>query len=212
MEPRLLIYGLSDPRTGELRYIGKSSCGQKRARSHCYPSAISRDRTRTGAWIKSLRASGLKPAIDVLEQVQDASKLSDAERFWIASLRATGAILLNHTDGGEGTPGRVMSAPMRTRLREASLGNQHALGKKQVLSIAQRATLANRARLRSGSAEIRAKISRTLSGRKTQPCPLARRLAISSSLRGHPVSAETRQRQSEAAKRRWQNHEAPCQS
>jgi hypothetical protein len=35
-----IIYGLVDPETEELRYIGKSSTGMSRPKKHFYPSTL----------------------------------------------------------------------------------------------------------------------------------------------------------------------------
>lgn len=98
----MFIYGLVDPRSGCLRYVGQTKNLKERFWGHTGMASVSRH--RCAAWIRGLRKLGLKPVLEVLEEVS-TEQANDAERFWIASLRAAGASLLNMTDGGDGSPG-----------------------------------------------------------------------------------------------------------
>lgn len=103
MAPRNIVYGLIDPRDGLLRYVGKSSNGLSRPRFHTSPGAVRRERHfGKGRWIWELVQLALKPEIVVLEEADTKEALPDLEIFWIASLRAAGADLLNMTPGGDG--------------------------------------------------------------------------------------------------------------
>jgi hypothetical protein len=62
-----IIYGLFDPRNKELRYIGQSRCGIKRARVHAFESVRKRHRTHTTAWIENLLRDGVIYEISVIE-------------------------------------------------------------------------------------------------------------------------------------------------
>ena len=114
---KLLIYGLVDPRTGELRYVGKSTSGLKRPRNHCSPSHL-KYKTHCAAWIRSLIAIGIRPDIVILDESPFAGNdtLEQAEIFWIAYWRAVGADLTNHTAGGEGLRGRRHSEETKYKI------------------------------------------------------------------------------------------------
>jgi GIY-YIG catalytic domain len=118
-----LVYALSDPRTGFVRYIGKTAGTlKKRMREHL---CRARRGDRCGHVYTWLRAIGLKPGEDVMEDgIEGDEALADAERFWIASLKAAGAILVNHTDGGEGGTGYKHSPEMRQKLSEIQRGRK----------------------------------------------------------------------------------------
>lgn len=125
MTARHLIYGLVDPRTNELRYVGRSSLGFNRARtehsSHC------------GNWIKNLKALDLNPLIVTLEEFELTHDVDDvlnvAERKWIAYHRSVGARLTNLTDGGE--MGRKFLPEVREKMSLAHSGEKnHFFGKK----------------------------------------------------------------------------------
>lgn len=114
MTSKYLIYGLTDPRTGNLRYVGKSCTGLSRPKAHFHPTKL-KESTKKNSWIKSLKAQGLLPGIEILEEHEGPFTLSDSECFWIANVKACGAELLNMTDGGDGAPGRVQSKEEKTK-------------------------------------------------------------------------------------------------
>jgi hypothetical protein len=91
------IYGLYDPDTDELRYIGKANNAAKRLKTHLFERKLTRPVNR---WVKSLVDQGKAPVMRVLEVV--AKDLwEEAERRLIAQHRGT-AKLLNLADGGAG--------------------------------------------------------------------------------------------------------------
>lgn len=94
---RHLIYGLTDPRTGALRYVGRSSSGLRRPRD---PHG-----RRCQNWINSLKKLGLLPTIIIIQEFDPTDNVDDVlntwERHWIAYYRSKGANLTNLTDGGE---------------------------------------------------------------------------------------------------------------
>jgi hypothetical protein len=112
---RHLIYALVDPRSGQWRYIGKSSSGLRRPREHVRAYFL-RSSTHKINWVKSLLAQGLEPQIEVLEELQGPESLGEAEMEWIAAARAAGCQLTNETDGGEGLWGRKHTRETRLKM------------------------------------------------------------------------------------------------
>lgn len=106
-----LVYALVDPRTLLVRYVGKSSEGLKRPRSH----KSSKRRSYCMNWVRSLQAAGLEYSIVVLEECTPET-LSSSERWWIAYGRACSWPLTNLTDGGEGAAGLVRTPEHRAKL------------------------------------------------------------------------------------------------
>lgn len=115
---RTIIYGLADPRDGQLRYVGKTVWTLER-RLGRHLSASSRGKNRKDRWIARLIAKDLRPEIFEIEVV-DGSWV-EAERFWIAYFRSIGADLMNHTSGGEGEPGFRVAEDVKRRI---SIGNK----------------------------------------------------------------------------------------
>lgn len=92
------IYRLSDPRDGQVRYIGKSADLSRRMKEHL--NRGSGGNRHKVEWIAGLRAEGLEPTVDVIETVLE-DEAQERERFWIAHYRESGAVLLNAADGGD---------------------------------------------------------------------------------------------------------------
>lgn len=100
----LLIYGLADPRTGAIHYVGKSKTALRRPRRHG-GELLRKDMTPKGHWVRELFADGVSYEIRVLEELDDVAELDAHERFWIAQGRGLGWPLTNVTKGGKGTEG-----------------------------------------------------------------------------------------------------------
>lgn len=93
------IYGLTDPVTGELRYVGKAENVKERYSSHLHDGSDS----PKALWIRRLKELGLKPGVYLLERC-DGETWQEAERRWIAHMETVGASLTNVRAGGEGPP------------------------------------------------------------------------------------------------------------
>lgn len=98
---RFFVYGLIDPRTHEIRYIGKSSTGLRRPAQHRLPGVLRRDASYKGNWLRQLAASGLTYEVVVLEATTQTD-LAVVECFWISQGRGLGWRLTNLTGGGKG--------------------------------------------------------------------------------------------------------------
>jgi hypothetical protein len=195
MDHKNLIYGLVDPRTDEIRYIGKSTSGLKRPREHMSASSL-RLRSHKNNWINILLGLELQPEIRILEEApNDCPCLGDYERFWIAQGRGLGWPLTNMTKGGDGgggpkTPeglarmaaahkGKSPTPETRAKQRAAKLGRKLSQNTRQKMSAA-----------RTGhpvTEETRDKLSRTHAA-------LAASGATYVFQKGHIMSDETRRR------------------
>lgn len=98
---KYIIYGLIDPTTKELRYIGQSSTGFKRPKSHMYKSVYKRYNSHLYCWIRGLVSKNLSPEIVVIEELLCRKNLSNSEQFYISYFKAMGCRLTNLTVGGE---------------------------------------------------------------------------------------------------------------
>ena len=65
------IYGLTDPRTGELRYIGKTKNSLK-YRLMRHVRYRDKGSVHKNSWIGLLERDGLRPEIFVIEEVEDS--------------------------------------------------------------------------------------------------------------------------------------------
>ncbi len=144
-----LIYALLDPTSREVRYIGKTVSGMKRARSHLWPSTYLKCDSYKDRWVRKIVASGNKPVLCVLASgFQSDDELLSAEIDYIALYKTLGARLTNTSLGGETGPGltgsshpmygRKPSDELLARLRTARLGMKHTDEIKQICGAAAR--------------------------------------------------------------------------
>jgi hypothetical protein len=120
---RFLIYGLVDPDSGEVRYVGRSMSGLDRPRQHRCPSVLRKDGgTHKAAWVRSLLKRGKTYGIAVLYRAPTREGLDEAEIFWIAELRRRGHDLTNLAVGGGGGGLGPVTADHRRKISEALRG------------------------------------------------------------------------------------------
>jgi transposase-like protein len=95
-----VVYGLRDPLTGKLRYVGQTVLPlHRRLAAHCTPSSLSQVDHRAN-WIKSLVNQGLRPEIEGLASARSKEDLDELEIQVIAQARALGEKLTNLEPGG----------------------------------------------------------------------------------------------------------------
>lgn len=143
---RAFIYGLVDPRTNEIRYIGKTQQSPNtRLRAHM----LDRSNCHRVHWLQELAALGLEPNVVLFEAVEGAWPWQESERYWIAHGRKVGWRLTNNTSGGDGVPD--LPPESRERIRQAWIGRKHSpetLAKIGAASKLRRHTDERRARMR----------------------------------------------------------------
>lgn len=108
------IYGLLDPESGRLRYVGKAKNSGERLGRHVRDSR--RRNTPVMRWVRGLADAGLAPDVIVLDVVPD-SRWDEAERYWISRARERIPDLLNVAAGGVG--------PFCTREQRSAQAKRH---------------------------------------------------------------------------------------
>lgn len=141
--PHYIIYGLFDPRDGSLRYIGQTRKGLERARDHMRPSVVKdKENPRNSNWILKLKELGLRPEVDIIEEVSSEEGLDESEIFHIAYFRSIGCDLHNVLDGGnkpprhENSPEFIEALIARNKLREYPKGFKHSEETKERIRVA----------------------------------------------------------------------------
>lgn len=128
------IYGLCDPRTGCLRYIGKANRPKVRLYHHhcCGPKKNHRT-----DWLNNLKNNGLKPEMFTLEEVEERD-WQEAERFWISYFRS----LMKGRKLSESHRlklcGKIKSQETRDKIGNAQRGRKASVETKKKISIASR--------------------------------------------------------------------------
>lgn len=121
----VVIYGLSDPLTGELRYVGKTVKSLRhRLKSHLVAVRRGESKHHAGNWLRKLIDDGVQPEIFEIELVPVGGDWVEAESHWIALMRALGCRLTNMAAGGQGAVGYKAPPEHREKLRKAHLGQQ----------------------------------------------------------------------------------------
>jgi len=108
------IYILRDPRTNEVRYVGKSDDPKRRLRRH----KTEPGNTHRHNWISNLRSNGLNPIMEIVEEV-DKSEWKEKEEYWISYYKKRGCNLTNLCSGGNGAPGISPSEETRRKISKS---------------------------------------------------------------------------------------------
>lgn len=96
----VFIYALSDPRSNQIRYIGKANNPEDRYINH-FNSARDKN-THKRNWINSVRKDGFRPELLIIDEVPK-SDWQYWEKFYISLFKTWGFNLVNYTNGGDGS-------------------------------------------------------------------------------------------------------------
>lgn len=113
------IYSLSDPISGQVRYIGKSDRIDKRLNEHIRESY--KKKNYRDKWINSLISKGAHPVLEILDEVE-SNQWQYWEKYWISQFKIWGFKLVNSTDGGEGNNNQIFTLETRKKLSEKFSG------------------------------------------------------------------------------------------
>ena len=122
------IYFLIDPITKEVRYVGKTT---KILQKRLFNGHL-KDKTKTHKtnWLNSLKKQGLIPEIKLVKVCKNEELCNFSEKFYIKLFGRADknmGILVNSTDGGEGTPGKVLTDETKNKIGSSNKGK--GLGK-----------------------------------------------------------------------------------
>lgn len=95
----IYIYLLIDPRNCFVKYVGQSLDAEKRYQSHI--SYFPKKNTKKSSWIKSLKKKGLKPILEIIDEVSE-SEWQFWEQHYISLYKSWGFNLTNGDNGGRG--------------------------------------------------------------------------------------------------------------
>jgi len=126
-----IIYVLLDPRTNQVRNVGKTMRStETRLKEHIWEAKNS-NKTYTSKWIRSLLKADIIPTIEIIDAVPEKDW-----KFWeshyIKLFKSFGARLTNLTGGGEGTTGYTYTDEARESARQSALRG-YARGRKKLL-------------------------------------------------------------------------------
>lgn len=187
------IYGLVDPRNGEIRYVGKTGENvERRLNRHLYGIKAG-SQTHCIRWLKQLRDEGLRPTIAVFERVRNDEWIG-RERWWIKELRDRGCSLANHTIGGDGASGFSISDSTRKKISAA--------GKKRFSDPAECKKMSDVQNKRYESQEERDRTGEAIRAYYATPAGSEQKKKHSEYMKNRAISEETRAKMAVASRRR----------
>ena len=210
----IAIYTILDPRSEEVRYVGRTKNPNRRIREHLSDPCSEGLRR----WFSELSGLGLKPIMRIIEWCQ-ISEWMERESFWIASYRKTNTMLLNVCSSGGGPTDSDYSADVRAKMRAAQLGKRPSPETRAKMSAAGRGRkyseeMLQKRRGKKRTEEQKQRMSKAQRGntkKRGWKAPQSTREKLASALLGNSNakgtihSAETRRLIGIASKARWEN-------
>jgi heme oxygenase len=125
---RCVVYVLSDPRYGTVRYVGKTERTlRERLLEHMSECEISKQRNRKNNWLRKVKRETAGVVARVFTCCASEEEMNRVERQTIAAFRAAGVDLVNSTDGGEGCTGYRHTSETRALLRKQKHTLKHRI-------------------------------------------------------------------------------------
>ena len=174
----VFIYGLYDPRTNALRYIGKTIDSKIRLMAHLCETT----NTHKNHWLRGLKKLSLKPEMRILETIEnsDDNDWQERERWWISAAFASGDPLTNLDAGGRS--GLLKCEETRAKMSAAATGRVMSRESVEKMKAAKLANFTEEVRERMRLAQL---------GKRRTP---EQRAAHSIALQGRRVSEETKRK------------------
>lgn len=167
------IYILRDPRSDEIRYVGKADNLDVRLSQHLSGARKGKRKNKRNAWIRSVLEEGVEPVIEKIDEVNE-EEWQAIEAAYIQFYLSEGNRLVNGTMGGDGMSNPSLET--RRKMSQSQKGRtpwnkgKHFPGSKHLArlhDLAKGRTPWNKGI--SPSVEQRRKISEKLAGRKESP-------------------------------------------
>jgi hypothetical protein len=189
-----IIYGLFDPLSKQLRYVGKTTATLERRWSIHGSLAKRKTPRHIYNWWRGLLACGVEPEIFEIDRIPPGGDWVEAEQFWIAYFRFVGCNLVNRCDGGQGTTGIIFSDQHIDRLRASHIGNrrspEHQRKMKEIHLAAWRRNPGSRWKPGQLEKTLATKAERRAAGlyKKRAPATEETKAKISAGKRGKPLT------------------------
>lgn len=120
---KVIIYTLSDPNSGVVKYIGQTSKTlNERIKSHLKDAKYKKNNKRI-SWINSITKKGQAPVIEVIDEVFEDDWVF-WEMYWIEQFKAWGFNLKNGTKGGDGIKGYVYTEADKKKMKGRILSSE----------------------------------------------------------------------------------------
>lgn len=118
----VFIYVLIDPKSNQIRYVGKTTNIKRRLRRHIGERFL--HDSHKDRWIRKIVDSNVLPEIEIIDEV-DKSNWGYWEKFYISYFKSIGCLLTNGTIGGDEPPstkGRKHTVESRLKMSNTKKG------------------------------------------------------------------------------------------
>lgn len=171
------VYALKDPSSDLVRYIGYTGLSvEKRLYYHLRDVGKT---SRRASWIKSILSKNKSPDLEIIESNLGRKEAIKKEIFYIKFFKSIGANLVNSTIGGDGMPYGTHTPEIREKMSAWQRGRKinpevraiiiKNLNRKGPINGCQRGIVR--------SLEFKAKISKSLAGKKQSRETIDKRIA-----------------------------------
>ena len=204
MNKSYFIYGLWCPILKRIRYIGISIDPNRRFKQHLSISFRNKNINYTTNWINFLIDKKLKPRMIIIE-ITNKKNWKTKEKYWIDYFKKAGNILTNHTNGGNGSPGRILSDLTKRKISQTTQGRIPWNKNKKGYSFSDQAkiNISNGHKGLKKSKSHCENLSNALKGKKKSKESI---MKMANSKRGKKWgfhTKEAKEKMSEIAKRKW---------
>lgn len=192
------FYALVDPRTDEIRYVGKSNNPKSRLNVHMWDCAqgVSGRKSHKQHWLYQIKSAGLRPDLLIFDVISEKG-WQRVECEWITTFEQAGCRLVNMTEGGEGASGMTLSSETRRKMSEAHKGRKFTVEHRENM---------RKAALSRPKRKLLEKTKRKISeGNKRAYAEGRRERSTKASFAGRKHTPEARKKMSESVKRAYQN-------
>lgn len=118
---KVIIYTLSDPDTGVVKYVGRTT-NKLAYRLTNHINDAKKEGNKRATWIKSLTNRGVKPIIEEIDIAETWEESELLEQLYISLFKSWGFDLKNGTIGGEGPIGFKHTDEQRKAQSESRKG------------------------------------------------------------------------------------------
>jgi GIY-YIG catalytic domain/NUMOD3 motif len=198
----VFIYGLIDPRTDLVRYVGKANVPQKRLAQHT-SKARNGERSYKAHWIRELISLNLLPTFLILEKCAYEGWQA-REIFWIARFKSNK--LTNATTGGEGgfiLPPEIETKRVESLKRYFRENGSHSIGFKHTDETRQKMAAAKLGKRFVRGPEALENLRRGQAKRRGEVRTEEQRQKIRESLRGFKHTDETKAKMAARMTKYW---------
>jgi hypothetical protein len=159
-----VIYGLLEPSTREIRYIGKSVNLDTRVRKHLQPSKL-KENTHKNNWLKKLLINDEKPLVVILKECINEEELNNSEIELIKEYKTIGCRLTNSTNGGDG--GKISDESLQKMKLTKALNPQESYWLNKKFTEEHSKNISNAKKGYKASEKTKKKLSESLKGKNT---------------------------------------------